>query len=595
MPSDFNLKCSLITFLFVAAVFCDTERVLAVQQAPSNFETIINAPPESIEDGTVIASDTQLNLATGGTVGSQVQIGDRLGGSTNVELNVSGGTIGRFLRINNNAIFNVSGGTIEGNGAAESGSTVNISGGTFNGFEFEPGSSAVVSGGNITGFFTAGSDDIAITGGTFGNFTSETNSAVNISGGRFNNLLVREGGVTNISGGNFLSNVQIASETTVNISGGSFPDGFTADPNTSRPSANIFGGEFLLNGESVPNPESVRLTSGQLLTGTLADGSVAFLSSGSSQALIRLQESPLPAINTNTFVVNAPDDQTPNGLRRDMSLVLGGSGVLTSDYGVSEAQLTVNGGLVERGLGLFRSRLEVNGGVIEGQLDATFESQLDVSGGTIEGTTSLDGNSTLNLTGGTLGSVVLRNSIANMTEGEIQSSLVVLTGSAANISGGTIGERFGVRALEVRDDAVARISGGSILNEINVQTGGLLEVSGGNIQSILARADSDINVSVLEAFIDDSPITEFLTLDTPIEINARNVNLTGLLSDGSEFRWGLSDTDTSFPPIGTFPGFFDSDARLTLTLVSIPEPTAMPLVFAIGGFRLMRRFRKHIR
>ena len=564
---------------------------LVAQSPSSNFGVVIDVPPVSIADNTVIGSNTQVNVTNGGTVGDQVEIGGRLVTTTNTELNVSGGVVGRFLQIYDNATLNVSGGVIDGNGSAESGSTVNISGGRLTGFDAEPGSSVNVSGGRIDGFFSANSQNVNVSGGDFVNFFAEPSGDVDISGGTFLNLTVRQGSVLNLSGGNISGSVNVAQGgATLNISGGSFPSSFSA--NTFAPSVNIFGSDFLLNGNEISNPESVRVTASDLLTGTLADGSVAIFSPRTSVALVRLQESPLPVIDTNTIVVNGPNDVTPNGLRGGQRLELGDGGILGGNYGVINSELVVNGGLVERGLGLSGSQLEVNSGVIEQDVLATFQSQVNVNNGVLEGRVDIQEGSTLNFAGGLAGQVILADSTANISGGEIDSIVEVLFGSSVNISGGIVGASFSSRSLNVRSGASALVSGGLIRDEINVASGALLEISGGIIREISARSFSDVNLSVLEAFVDGVSITSILSDSEPFQLNERNVNLSGLFADGTQFQFGLSDRFTDFPADGLQRGFFDTNARLSLTL-AVPEPTSVPLLLAAVGYAMGRRRKRN--
>ena len=57
----------------------------------AQFNSVINIPPES--DPGVIESDVQLNLLPFGTLGSNFDAGEFNGTSTNVEVNITGGSI----------------------------------------------------------------------------------------------------------------------------------------------------------------------------------------------------------------------------------------------------------------------------------------------------------------------------------------------------------------------------------------------------------------------------------------------------------------------------------------------------------------------
>jgi len=160
-----------------ATLFCFVLcSLFTAQQASGEFSTIINIPPDpDFEDNRLIGSDVQLNLSDGGTIGSLFQAGEFDGTSTNVEVNVTGGTIGFFFY-------------------TFSGSTVNVSGGS------------------IGSFFQAGAFHGA-----------STNVEVNVSGGSIGNSFEAFGGSTvNISGGSFGAGFDASSGSTVNLFGTQF-------------------------------------------------------------------------------------------------------------------------------------------------------------------------------------------------------------------------------------------------------------------------------------------------------------------------------------------------------------------------------------
>ena len=76
----------------------------------AQFNTVINIPPES--DPGTIQSDVQLNLLPFGTLGSNFDAGEFNGTSTNVEVNITGGSIGDFFTANRGSTVNVNGGLI---------------------------------------------------------------------------------------------------------------------------------------------------------------------------------------------------------------------------------------------------------------------------------------------------------------------------------------------------------------------------------------------------------------------------------------------------------------------------------------------------
>ena len=119
------------------------------QSDPSGFTTVINVPPTSFGDGESIGSDTQLNIADGGTIGLSFDVGATDGTSTNIEVNMTGGNVGFRFHFYSGSSVNVSGGRISSL-AGYDGSILNFSGGQVDAlFRFFDGSTANFSGGII--------------------------------------------------------------------------------------------------------------------------------------------------------------------------------------------------------------------------------------------------------------------------------------------------------------------------------------------------------------------------------------------------------------------------------------------------------------
>jgi hypothetical protein len=154
--------------------------------ACSQFATVINVPPDIAPSS--IGSNTQLNLFDGGSISTFFDAGTPGGDSTNIEVNIVGGSVGDFFDANRGSTVNVSGGSVATAFDANSGSTVNISGGTIGGgFDANPGSTVNISGGAIGDQFSAASDStITISGGSFvGRFNAFAASNVNVTGTEF--------------------------------------------------------------------------------------------------------------------------------------------------------------------------------------------------------------------------------------------------------------------------------------------------------------------------------------------------------------------------------------------------------------------------
>ena len=191
---------------------------LVCSVARGDFELVIDVPPETSPAS--IGNNTQLNLSDPGSIPDNFTAGAADGSSTNVEVNITGGTVGHHF-------------------FSYAGSIVNVSGGNFS-----------------HRFWTHGGSISNISGGIFGpDVTCDGNSLVNISGGQFDH------------------EVHALFRSTVNVWGGNI--GFFQAHSESR--ASFFGREFYLDGV-----EMTQLIPGQPFTipdrdvpfsGILADGS----------------------------------------------------------------------------------------------------------------------------------------------------------------------------------------------------------------------------------------------------------------------------------------------------------------------------------
>ena len=157
------------------------------QTDPEGFDRVLNTPPTTIGNDFLIGANTQLNVTDGGAVGSRGEAGSY--NNTNVEVNVSGGSIGNFFEANSGSTVNISGGVIGTGFEAMPGSTVNISGGSIaERFIATAGSSVTLVGAEflLNGVAPANPSEVTLTGtdiltGTFqdGNafvFTSQGRS-----------------------------------------------------------------------------------------------------------------------------------------------------------------------------------------------------------------------------------------------------------------------------------------------------------------------------------------------------------------------------------------------------------------------------------
>lgn len=348
------------------------------QTDPANFTTVINVPPDVAPS--FIGSSTQLNIASPAVIEGTLQAGERNGTNSDVEVNISGGTI-RYLET--------------------FGSTINVSGGLV--------------------------DQIL----------SPRQSILNVSGGavgaKFDFLALESGNELNLTGGTIRSQV-VATTGVVRLSGGTVARRFAARGGSQ---VEILGGEFKLNGNEYAS-SSIDLGTDGLFTGTLADGSV-FIFSPTADTLknVSLLPATLPELETRPIIVDSSNRIGPNGLRPGQSLTLKNRGILPENFAVVDARLHVEGGLVRDGMEIARSTVNLKGGLV-GNFSAyagskvnigqtrvmgvvdIYDSVLNFSGETISGFFTARAGSEINISGGRLTRFVARaDSVVNVTGGDV--------------------------------------------------------------------------------------------------------------------------------------------------------------------------------
>jgi hypothetical protein len=335
------------------------------------FTTVYNLPPDEVPRGTrFIDSDTQVNLWDGGEFPSNLDIGAPDGSSSNIQVNITGGTVGNSLEV-------------------RSGSEVNINGGVI-------GPSMEVSGDAV----------INLSGGVIGNQMSlKDTGTVNITGGRIGQWFRPEGGTVNLSGGVIGDGFRTAIDTSVTISGGVFGRSFRILDSSHL---TLIGDEFLIEGNAVAGLDAVgdRVELSGLspssLTGTLADGSVFILSAVSDRfenvTLIRAAV-PTPA----AAILNVPTDPAPSGLRPGQTLHLAEGGALGEYFAVASATLDIAGGTVEQGLEVARGRVAISGGQVGDHFDVFDHSKVQITGGLVGDGMRVFADTTVDISGGRFG------------------------------------------------------------------------------------------------------------------------------------------------------------------------------------------------
>ena len=277
-----------------------------------------------------------------------------------------------------------------------------------------------------------------------------------------------------------------------------------------------------------------------------------------------------------------------------------------SDGSGTNVEVNFNGGIVRGGTSTqvnAGSTLNINGGIIlaaaqfdNGRLDSPFQAQagsiVNIEGGTVESLTPNAGSSIninggfvndlvvgpgsdVDITGGSFSFVtVFENDIDVTTDGGFD-SFFADAGSTANIADG----RFAISLSA--SNSVVNFSGGELSSRLNGGPGSTINVTGGRLSSFLEFNffdDSTLNLVGSDFAIDDVPLV-LATSGEAFEILDRDVTLSGVLSDGSNFRFDVAAGD------------FPSDARVRVAL-AVPEPSATSFL-ALGWCALLLRRKRN--
>ena len=369
---------------------------------PALFTTVINLPPdpnigkfESIDDG------TQLNVADGGSVGSQFEA------NSGSEVNISGGNVGSSFDANKGSEINISGGDVSSFFRAI-GSEVNISGGNLSTFTANDGSNVTFSGGIVDGLFTANAgSQVSISGGVVGRtFEAMSGSVVDLFGGEFR------------------------------LNGGAF-----TGPTITLAEDDVFTG-ILANGSRF----------------IFSDVEFDLLSSGGDKLSgVRLNMAPFPVVDSVAeLVIDSPVEGLGlPGMSAGLTLNLVDGGSLPSNFTVIDVTLNVQGGTLGSDVETAGSVVNISEGTVGSRFRAYSGSEVNISGGTV-GDGLLDfglalgagPGSVVNISGGIVrGLQAESGSIVNITGGTVETGiqyaissvgLAAESGSQVNISGGTV-------------------------------------------------------------------------------------------------------------------------------------------------------------
>lgn len=290
------------------------------------------------------------------------------------------------------ATLNIEGGSVSG-GIDVADTIVNISGGSILGNNLPTNEIYARSTVNLTG------------GQIFGNVRVWDDAQVNLIDGFSSSVFTELGGHVAMSGGSNLR-LDIDPGASAEISGGVIGRTFQA---FSGSDVEFVGGEYKLNGVVI-GAGRITLNDGDVLTGTLADGST-FTRLNIDDRLrdtmdnVLLTEVALPSIPAAPILINGIK-QAPEGLRQGQSATLVDGGQLSRFFSAVDATMQLDGGSVGE-------RLTISGSTVTVTADVGFQVSstlryvvldggiLTHEGGQVQSTNVYDGGE-LNILGGEL-------------------------------------------------------------------------------------------------------------------------------------------------------------------------------------------------
>lgn len=372
--------------------------LLLVSSARAHFTSILNIPPgPNLGDNVTVGSHTQVNLGPSGSIGNGFTAGIENVPSDDLEINVTGGTIGQ-------------------NFVARSGSVVNIHGGA------------------IGGVFRPWGAMVTITDGTIDRM-EQLIGTTNISGGHIGDFYLR--GQATISGGSFPLGITLVNDSEAQISGGIFGDSLEfIGPGSS---IKLLGGEFRLDGlpvaglDSVGNSVAINVPSNSILSGVLSDGTPFAFAENFPNGSLTLQAAAVAPMGI--LVINVPADPAPRGLRTGQALNLTSGGTIgpnfTAGWGSS---VEITGGQVGENFEAIGAMVHIAGGEIGERADAFVGTTVEIDGGRVRDLFGWD-QSTVLVSGGIIDRLRIAFGSSAEIAGGVLGNLQFFSGSQAELAG----------------------------------------------------------------------------------------------------------------------------------------------------------------
>lgn len=384
------------------------------------------------------------------------------------------------------------------------------------------GSTLRIEGGSVGHSLETNGSHVELIDGSIGNSTTFFGgSLVEVQGGSIGDgVRVQKGATLRVSGGRVGIAPTIENGAQLEISGGAGFDSLQVVGAINASGIKIVGNEFRLNGQPLTNPElmtiggsaSLSINAISTLTCILADGTPFSMGSPGGSAPVLLQAAALPEIGPSQ--IDALSDPVPLGIRTGQTLEIP-AGAHVGDFfrAGHGSSVVVSGGTLGRGFDAYQSEVRFSGGKI-GELVAISEG-----------------------------------SVFTMTGGEILAP-------PPNMSGAF--------NLAVSSDSKAVISGGRI--EGTVAIGGEFLLAGGTISGVRASKDSEVQIYGTAFVLNGVDLTPGLVQNSPLTISDRDVLLSGILADGTEFQLDLGSSQfnalANLEIVRVLPGDFNVDGMV---------------------------------
>lgn len=396
--------------LFFIVVFaCCVNQIISFNSSAATFNTVIDIPPDSLPDDTVIGNNTQINLGDGGAIGGFVRLGQDNVLNTDIELNMTGGSLPGGL-------------------FANAGSTLNVSGGQARNLNLRPGSTTSITGGFINAVTGIGNNQ-------FGDVNAT------ISGGVIGNLVA--GSEYEIIGNDFKLDGQPFTGSMLSLN-------LNNNPNSVLTGTLVDGSVLIVSRLSGDGLTNTRFTTTPVnppdLTPIVIDDPGDFIPRGLRSG--------------QTMTVEDGGEVYNNFSAVDASITING-GRIRDSLRIVNTSLTVNGGVVEQFSESFAgSVVEVNAGIVANAFKVFNGSTFNLNNGRVN-SIFVEAGGQMNMTGGVVKNqfAIEDGGTATISAGTLGYSFNAKAGSQTEIIGG----EFLLNGVNVGNSTVT-LSGSDVLS-----------------------------------------------------------------------------------------------------------------------------------